>query len=97
MIQVAAPEAGLFVDCRHDKTDWQLYSSEFKAYGRERLVYPITTNENGQTDPRRMHLAHTPLRTRHLSPTVRGKQQIKFVKRHRQFASRLAKRINTWN
>lgn len=83
-IQVAAPSGGLYYGTEHSHTDWQRYSDSFKALGQSRLVYPITTNEQGLADPRTNHLHHTPLRTRHIDPTVRGKWQIKAAKKARR-------------
>jgi hypothetical protein len=75
MIQVAAPEAGLYVECRHDLTEWQDHSNSFKYLGTGRLIHRSRFGGNTYT-----------LKNRHLSPTIRGKQQIK--------AARKAKRTN---
>jgi len=39
MIQVAAPEKGLYYDCRSDMTDFQQWSDSFKSLGKGRMVF----------------------------------------------------------
>jgi len=39
LIQVAAPSAGLYMECGHDKTEWQRYSESFAV--KPRLFFPV--------------------------------------------------------